>query len=282
MRIAIVTDSTADLPESERQELRVESVPLYVHFQGKIFKDWVEVTPAKLFEGIRAGAAHPSTSQPSPDDFNAVYTRLVQSHDQVISIHISAALSGTLQSANLAAQNHPGKITLIDSRSASLGVGSLVRSAARLRDQGKRIADIVAEVEKLRDATFLAFSVATLEFLKRGGRIGGAQALLGSLLNIKPVLTTKDGKVDALGKARGQSKAIAMMVDHFKAHAAKVGPLDLYYIFGVDPQAVEPLKRAVDASGLPVAKARSYEFGGVVGVHAGPGAYGAFASPAAS
>lgn len=280
MRIALVTDSVADLPEAERQELKVDAVPLYVHFQDKIHKDWVEITPGKLFEAIRAGAAHPSTSQPSPDDFNTVYTRLLKDHDHVISIHISAVLSGTLQSANLAAQSHPGKVTLVDSKSASLGTGNLVRLAARLRDQGRSVSEIVSEVEKLRDATFVAFSVASLEFLKRGGRIGGAQALLGSLLNIKPVLTLKDGKVDTLGKARGQSKAVAMMVDHYRAHSVKVGPVDMHYIYGADPEAVYPLQKAIDASGIAVAKSRTYEFGGVIGVHTGPGTYGAFASPA--
>lgn len=206
MKVALITDSTSDLPKPLRERLGIRVVPLYVNLGGRIYKDWEEITPEEIFAKVREGEAFPTTSQPSPEDFAQVYQEALQEADHVLSIHISAKLSGTVQSALLAAQNHPGRITVFDSQAASLGIGMMVLRAHELLSQGHTLEDALSELERIRRDHFVRFSVATLEFLRRGGRIGGAQALLGTLLGIKPILTLKEGRVEAAGRARGRTE----------------------------------------------------------------------------
>lgn len=276
MRIALVTDSTSDL-QTRAQEMGVEVVPLYVNFQGKVLKDWLEVKPADIFRGVSAGAALPSSSQPSPADFKAAYERALQKADQVLSIHISSKLSGTLQSAILAAQDFPGRIVVFDSLAASMGIGMMVERAHEMLAQGADLSQVLVELERIRADNIVRFTLATLEYLKKNGRIGGAQAFLGSLLGIKPILTLKEGRVEAAGRARGEKKALAEMVDAFKTWAAGRQKIRVYYLYNADPQAVDAFKREVAASGLPVEVRATSEVGGVISTHTGPGAYGFYA-----
>lgn len=206
MRITLVTDSTSDLPQDLRGRLGVRVVPLYVNLSGAIYRDWEEITPTEIFQKVREGAAFPTTSQPSPEDFARVYREALEEADHVLSLHISGKLSGTVQSAELAAQEFPGRVTVVDTQAASLGVGMMVLRAKELLEEGQSLEAVLAELERLRRDHFVRFSVATLEFLKRGGRIGGAQAFLGTLLNLKPVLTLKEGRVEAAGRARGKKR----------------------------------------------------------------------------
>ena len=207
MKVALVTDSTADLPRPLRERLRIRTVPLYVNLGGKVYRDWEEITPEEIFQKVRQGKAFPTTSQPSPEDFLKAYQAALEEADHVLSIHISSKLSGTVQSAELAAQSFPGRITVFDSQAASLGIGMMALRAHELLAQGQGLEEVLKELGRIRQDHFVRFSVATLEFLKRGGRIGGAQALLGTLLGIKPILTLKDGRVEAAGRARGERKA---------------------------------------------------------------------------
>ncbi len=276
MKIAIVTDSTSDL-QARAAEMGVEVVPLYVNFQGKIHKDWVEITPTDIFEGVKAGAAMPSTSQPSPADFKAAYQRALQNADHVLSIHISSKLSGTVGSANLAAQEFPGKITVFDSLAASMGIGMMVERARELLDQGADLQQVLVELERIRSDHIVRFTLATLDYLKKNGRIGGAQALLGGLLGIKPILTVKDGKVEAAGRARGEKKALAEMVESLKTWAAGRQRIRIYYLYNAEESDVAAFKAAMQATGLPLEERITSSIGGVISTHTGPGLYGYYA-----
>ncbi len=276
MRVALVTDSTSDL-QARAQTLGVEVVPLYVNFKGKIHKDWAEIKPGDIFEGVRAGAEMPSTSQPSPQDFKDAYSRVLAGADHVLSIHISSKLSGTVQSAQLAASEFPGKITVFDSLAASAGIGMMVERAQELLSQGKTLAEVLTELERIKNDNILRFTVATLEFLKRNGRIGGAQALLGTLLGIKPILTIGAGRIEAAGRARGEKKALSDLVEAFKAWAKGRSKIRAYFLYTADAGAVSALKQAIMNSGLPVEEGFTSEVGAVIASHTGPGTYGFYA-----
>jgi len=276
MKIAIVTDSTSDL-QARAAEMGVEVVPLYVNFQGKVYKDWVEISPAMIFEGVRGGAGMPSTSQPSPADFTTTYERALQKADHVLSVHISSKLSGTVGSASLAAQQFPGKVTVFDSLAASMGIGMMVERAKELLDQGADLKQVLVELERIRADHIVRFTLATLDYLKKNGRIGGAQALLGGLLGIKPILTVKDGKVEAAGRARGEKKALAEMVESLKAWATGRQKIRIYYLYNAEEADVAAFKAAVQASGLPLEERATSSVGGVISTHTGPGLYGYYA-----
>lgn len=276
MKVAIVTDSTSDL-QTRAAKMGVEVVPLYVNFKGKIHKDWVEITPNDIFEGVKAGAGMPSTSQPSPADFKTAYEHALQKADHVLSIHISSKLSGTVQSAQLASQDFPGKVTVFDSLAASMGIGMMVERAKELLDQGADLQQVLVELERIRADHMVRFTLATLDYLKKNGRIGGAQALLGSLLGIKPILTLKEGRVEAADRARGEKKALAEMVEALKNWAAGRQKIRIYYLYNAEESDLTAFKTAVQAAGLPLEERLTSSIGGVISTHTGPGVYGFYA-----
>jgi DegV family protein with EDD domain len=276
MRVALVTDSTSDL-QAKAAELGVEIVPLYVNFQGKIAKDWLEITPQTIFEGVKGGATLPSSSQPSPADFKAAFERALGKADHVLAILISSKLSGTFGSAQLAAAEFPGKITVFDSLAASQGIGMMVERAHEMLSQGAELSQVMVELERIRADHVVRFTLPSLEYLKKNGRIGGAQALLGGLLGIKPILTLKEGRVEAAGRARGEKKALGEMVEAFKTWAAGRKKIRVYYLYNADVHAVDAFKTAIAASGLPVEECSTSEVGGVISTHTGPGVYGFYA-----
>lgn len=281
MKIVLVTDSTSDLTPEQALRWKVTVVPLYVLFKDRSFIDQKEIRPADIFEGMRAGAQPPSTSQPSPKDFEDVYRRILEEHPEqpvhILSLHVSTKLSGTVQSATLAASNFPGKVTVFDSFSASAGLGMMVGRAAEMIDQERDLGSILAELERIKTDYAVRFTVATLEFLKRNGRIGGAQALLGGLLGIKPVLTLHEGRVEPAGRARGDKKALEDIVTAFRKWAEGRRSIRVFFIYTADRAAVSQLREAILNSGLPVEEGYTSELGAVVATHVGPNAYGFFA-----
>ena len=278
MNLAIITDSTCDLKEAELAALNVQRVPLYVNFKGEVFKDWVEISPAAIVKGVSEGAALPSTSQPSPQDFeNAFQAAAARGAEQVLCLTISGELSGTVQSANLAKAEVDVPVTVFDSRAASIGLGDMVKAAARLRDEGASMDKIMQALEHIRDTNFILFTVATLDFLQKNGRIGGAQALLGSLLNIKPLLTVKDGKVEPAGRVRGTKRAIKELVDQTARYAEEhSGPLKISFLHIQDVEAAKTLQRAVQDAGVVFEDGGVYEIGAVIATHVGPGTFGMY------
>lgn len=280
MKLAIITDSTCDLHQDELAALNVQRVPLYVNFKGGTHKDWIEINPKDIVEGVAAGAGMPSTSQPSPEDFGSAYNEAVkQGAEEILCLTISSELSGTFQSANLAKESVKVPVTVFDSKAASVGLGSIVKKAARLREAGKSTAEIIKAIETIRDRNMALFVVSTLDFLQKNGRIGGAQAFLGSLLSIKPILIVKGtlGKIEPLGKARGNKKALKEMVDYVKGYQSEQpGELMVHFLHVRDPQAAADLKEALNAEGITYKDQGVYEVGAVIASHVGPGTYGMY------
>ncbi|HYF95621.1 MAG TPA: DegV family protein [Symbiobacteriaceae bacterium] len=210
MGVRIVTDSTSDLPESTLKQYGIEMVPLTVHFGPEAFLDSVEMDAGAFWAKLRTSPHHPKTAQPSPGDFLKVYEKLAGTGDEVISIHISTKLSGTMNSSQIAAQMMPNlKVTHVDTRSATWGLGMMAIEASRMAKAGKSTESIVSAVEAIAQRMHIFFTLDTLEFLQKNGRIGKAQALLGGLLGIKPILQVdREGVVAPADKVRGKSKVL--------------------------------------------------------------------------
>ncbi len=276
--IAIVTDSTSDLSAELKERHHITSVPLYVLFGSEMHRDDIDITTSQLFKGIKEGQKMPSTSQPSPAEFAAVYTEALKTAGEVLSLHISGQLSGTVGSARLAAQNFGGKVTVFDTNSASLGLGLMAVRAAKLAQAGKSMAEIVAELEKVKAKGSIVFTVESLEFLRRNGRIGGAAALLGGLLNIKPILSVKAGRVESSGRERGQKKATANLIQQARDYIAKNGSSRLAFVHTPGGEAnIQEVRAAL--VGADYEDAGTFNFGAVVGTHTGPGTYGICMEP---
>ncbi|KQY87586.1 EDD domain protein [Paenibacillus sp. Root52] len=220
-KVAIVTDSTADIPEELIRKYGIHVVPLRVLFGEETYADGVELTPEEFYTKLGKAATLPTTSQPSPTEFMNVYQSLLDEDPEraIVSIHLSSGMSGTYQSALLGKSllEREGDITVLDSKSASYGYGLLVVQAAELALQGKSAADIASAVEGMHRTRKLFFLVDTLEYLQKGGRIGKAAAIFGTLLNIKPILSIdKEGIIYAVEKVRGQKKAMARIIELFQ------------------------------------------------------------------
>ncbi|MDF2668138.1 MAG: hypothetical protein K0R67_444 [Paenibacillus sp.] len=279
--IRILTDSTADIPESVRKEYGIEMVPLKVHFDTETYYDAVTIQAEQFYDKLVAAPRLPTTSQPSPVDFLEAYKGTEsqqQSADaEVIAITLSAAMSGTYQSAVLAKSllEEQVDVTVIDSKSASYGIGMLVVAAARAAREGKSKQEIVELVQDLRAGTKIYFLVDTLEYLQKGGRIGKASAVLGSLLNIKPILTIdSEGQVAPVDKVRGQKKAIARIIELLKE---EFGDTELIATIA-QAKASETVKEfAQQLQGqLNITETNFTTIGPVVGTHTGPGALAVF------
>ncbi|SEJ21517.1 EDD domain protein, DegV family [Deinococcus reticulitermitis] len=275
MTIAIVTDSTSDLSTEQLVEHGLTSVALSVLVGDQTYKG--ELTTSELLRRLSAGEKS-STSQPSPAEFAQAYRDALRRADQVLSLHISGQLSGTVGSARLAAQEFGDRVTVVDSYSVSLGLGMQVLRAAELAEQGQSLPDILAALERVRRHSTLRFTVDTLDFLRRNGRIGGAAALLGGLLNIKPLLVLKAGRVEAGGRARGQKKALADLAAHVRSYAAEHGGARAAFL--ATPGGDES-RRELRASleGVKLTDLGDYEIGPVVATHTGPGAVGLALEP---
>lgn len=280
MSIAILTDSTCDLTAAELKQLDVRSIPLNVHFKGESFLDWEEITPADIVKGVAAGADLPSTSQPSPALYAEAYQELAAAGaTEIIVLTISSGLSGTYESAVLGSNDAPVPVRIFDSQAASLGLGGLVRLAVRLRNEGKNAEEILATLSSVRDTHFVLFSVGTLEYLQKGGRIGAASALLGGLLNIKPILSLEDGKIIPLARARGARKALREMVTRFTEYVAQYPGQRIVanFLHIQDVALAEQLEAALRAEGLEFETEDTIEIGSVIAAHVGPGTYGVYA-----
>jgi DegV family protein with EDD domain len=197
MTIRIVTDSTADLPQAFAEELGITVVPLYVQFGQNTYRDRIDISEEEFYQRLLNDPVHPSTSQPSPQDFADVYNKLSKQADGIVSIHISNKLSGTynsaLQGKELAATACP--IEVIDSEMVSMGLGLLAAEAANVASSGKGLQELVEEVKRLIPSTHVWALFDTLKYLAMGGRIGKAKEMMGSVLNIKPILVVKDGEM---------------------------------------------------------------------------------------
>jgi DegV family protein with EDD domain len=277
VNIRIVTDSGCDLPADLASELGIEIVPLTIRFGDEEFVDRRDLTPEVFWQRCAASATLPETAAPAPGAFEEVYRSLADAGATgVIVVSLSAALSATMQSAELAGRNVGDvvPVTVVDSRSVTLGQGMIAVAAARLAASGAGHDDVVAAVHSLAARTKVWGALDTLDNLKKGGRIGGAKALLASVLSIKPIIEVRDGKVEQGGKQRTRSKALAFLVEK----VAAVEGLDRLFVANADCRDVDDfvamLRPHVDGE-IVVG-----DIGPVVGSHAGRGTIGvAFFTP---
>jgi DegV family protein with EDD domain len=273
-RIAIVTDSTADLPLSYYEENDVTMVPLTVRFGNDSYKDWIEMPPDVFYKKMRGIEELPKTSQPPVQEFFDAYSRY-RNYDHIISVHISSKLSGTSQVASIAAQSSPAPVTIIDSKYTSAGLGMLVKKLVEARDNHLGFDDMLKEVQHIIDSASLIFYVDTLKYLELGGRIGKAAALAGSLLDIKPILMLEDGIVSPLKKLRGKKKALREMIAHI-GDLNENKKMNLILLKADNNQLLEDLKSGLDDSGIVFNSVSTSRIGCVVGTYTGPDAVGLY------
>ena len=213
-KIAIVTDSTAYIPEKLMNGHKIEIVPLQVIWEGKVFRDGIDITPKEFYTRLETAKHMPSTSQATPGDFITLYKSLLEQGYEILSVHISSKLSGTIDSAIQAKNALPDqRIELVDSLSTSMAMGFPVLNAAKAAEMGASLEECKAIVENAYKNTGILFAVSTLEYLHRGGRIGGAAAFFGNKLDMKPILELQDGKIEAIQRIRTMKKAIDRLVE---------------------------------------------------------------------
>ncbi|MGC1184406.1 MAG: DegV family protein [Candidatus Dormiibacterota bacterium] len=231
MTVRVVTDSTCDLPQSRRDETGVVTVPLRLHFGDREFRDRVDLDDEQFLRLLRQAKRPPLTSQPPPGDFEVVYRKLLEDPDaEVISIHIAAALSGTVGAATVAAQAvAPERIHVIDSRTVSLGIGLQVLAAVELAQRGRTATEIVGELASMPERTGIICLLDTLHYLQLGGRIGKVQALVGSALSIKPLISLgEDGAVVPIGRVRSRKVGLRRLTELLVEHRPLAGGGLLY------------------------------------------------------
>ncbi|HEX7082730.1 MAG TPA: DegV family protein [Gaiellaceae bacterium] len=273
---AIVLDSTADLPEAPERFPNVRIVPLYVRFGDESLRDGVDIRPDEFYARLAAAPELPTTSQPSPGDFLAVYEEL-GGYERILSLQLSSTLSGTFASAEAAAAAlGDDRVRAVDTGSISAAVGLLVLAVQRRLARGTSDEEIDALVEAFRARHRILFTVDTLEYLQRGGRIGRAAALAGSLLQVRPVLAIQDGEVLPLRRVRGSGKALAAFRELLEAETVDAPSLRIGLAHAAAPERLEALRRLVEEARPNASIEIATGLGAVVGTHAGPGTVGLF------
>ena len=272
---AIVVDSTADFPEAPQRYPNWRMVPLYVRFGDESRKDYVEISPDEFYARLRTAEELPTTSQPTPGDFLATYEALAD-YERIYVLNISATLSGTHQSAVTAAAEVGDKVRAIDTESASAAIAILGLAIQRRLERGTSDEEIDELVARYKSDAGLLFTVDTLEFLQKGGRIGRAAAFAGNLLNVKPILTIKDGEVLPLKRVRGNQKAVQEFARAFDEATTDSPSLRVGIAAADAPDRIETLRRLVEDLRPHAQIEVATTLGPVVGTHAGPGTVGFF------
>ena len=274
---AIVLDSTADFTEEARRFPNWRVVPLYVRFGDESYRDYVDLGPDQFYARLRTATATPTTSQPTPGDFLATYEGLAGHYERIFSLHISARLSGTFESATSAGALLGGdRVRTIDTETASAAVAMLALAIQRRLDAGTTDDEVDALVARYKAGHGLLFTVDTLEFLQRGGRIGRARAMAGTLLNVKPILSIREGEVVPVKRVRGSQKALAEIVDELAAATQDTPTLRIGIAHAEAADRAAALE-AMTRERRPQAQIEVVtSLGAVVGAHAGPGTVGFF------
>ena len=267
MAVRIVTDSACDLPESICEELGIEVVPLTIRFGNREYVDRKELSVDAFWRELESSSVLPETAAPSVGAFEETFRRLADDGaDGIVCINLSARLSATMQSAQVAAKALDGEtpVAIVDSMSASMGIGNLVIHAARRACEGASLDEIVHDVESRRAREKVFATLDTLDYLRKGGRIGGAQALLGSMLSIKPVISVIDGAVEPAGRVRTRSKALRFLVDQIPA-----GKVEQLSVLHADAPEIDEFVQMLSPV-VPDAEIMVGTIGPVIGVHTGP------------
>ena len=272
MAVRVVTDSTADMPSSLAQELGVSIVPLSVIFDSEVYKEGVDITHDLFYDKLVRAKDLPTTSAPSVGDFLEVYEPLLKETDEIVSIHISSKLSATYNNACQAAQHladRGARVEVVDSQSVSFGLTFMAAAAARAAAAGAGIEEVLETVQRVIPRVHIIVLLDTLEYVRRGGRIGRARAFLGTVLRVKPILSLRDGEVHPEERVRTKAHAldrIFQIVTSYRVKEAAIG-------YSTNAQEAEEMKRRLE-SALPGAQLTVTRIGPVLGVHTGPGVLG--------
>jgi DegV family protein with EDD domain len=269
--VGIVTDSTADLQPELQARLGLAVVPLIVNWDGRTYRDKLDLTTAEFYRRLRTSKALPKTGAPSVAAFEATFREQLKQHDAVISINLASRLSGTCDVARQAAESvDPQRISVVDSGSVSICISWLAELAATLARKGLAHEDIVEQLTEVRGRLRILALVETLEFLQRGGRIGRAAALAGTLLSVKPILSVRDGEVAPVERVRTMNGALRRLVELVVAQ----GPIERLGVIDGDASTNAASVAAQLAERYPEVTLERGELGPVVGVHGGPGVVG--------
>jgi DegV family protein with EDD domain len=273
---AVVLDSTSDFPDAAERFPNMRVVPLYVRFGDESLRDHVDITPEQFYERLATATELPTTSQPTPQDFVDAYREL-DAYERIWSIQLTSKLSGTYQSASLAATELGGdRIRLVDSETASLACAMLALAVQRRLERGTTDDEIDELVRRFKEVSRVVFTVGTLEYLQKGGRIGRAQAMAGTLLNVKPILAVEDGVIAPLTKVRGRQKALEEFGRMFGDATDDAPGLRVAIAHANAPEWVDVLTALVERTRPNAEIELVRTLGAVVGTHAGPGAVGFF------
>lgn len=274
-KVAIVTDSTAFLPQEVLDKYPIHIIPQNLHWGEESMLDNVDISAAEFYERLRMARELPTTSQPSAGRFLSFFQDVAETAESIVAILISSELSGTIASAHAARdmmeQSFP--IEIVDTRSAALGLSLIVEGMTGALDAGQDYKQIAALARKVSPHVRVVFVVDTLEYLHKGGRIGGAKRLLGSVLSIKPLLHLHEGKVEALTSVRTKRKAVERMLEGVREDSAGAAPLHMVVAHAAAPEEAQELYAQVQAQFKP-ARLRLSELSPVVGTHTGPGTLG--------
>ena len=269
MTIKIITDSTADLPAMLTEELDVTVVPVYLRFGDEVYRDRVDISEDEFYQRLLHNPVHPNTTQPTPQDFASVYNKLSREADGIISIHVSGKLSGTYNSAVQGKKMIKNRcpIEIVDSQTISIAIGLIVIHASKMAKSGMSLQQIVDEVGKIIPNVYLLILFDTLKYLTKGGRIGKAKALLGSVLSVRPLLTVRDGELVPSGQVRTRPKGMDRLLDFVK-NATEIQ--DLAILHSTTPDEAQAL---VERTSSIFSKERTIlaRLGPALGVHGGPG-----------
>jgi len=274
-RVGLVCDSTCDLGPQWLADHDIRMVPLKVLFGSESFLDWIDLTPEQFYTRLASSQSLPKTSQPSPADFAAAYAALAESGcEEIVSIHLTSALSGTFESATMAAVDSPVPVRIVDTKTVSLATGLAIKLALEARDAGKSAAEIEDAAREAAESSRLFFILDTLEYLVKGGRAGKAAGLAASVLNIKPILTfNNEGTIEPFKKVKGFKKALGELAAHV-AEDAGGKRIRLSILHGAAPELAGQVTAALDSAGVSYELDTVESVGAVIGTYAGPGAVG--------
>ncbi len=274
-KIAFVTDSTTYLPKELLGKTKIDVVPTVVIWSGEELRDGVDIQPSEFYQRLSSATEMPTTSQPTPASFKDVYEKLVASGiTDIISLHVSVKLSGTVASAKQASDMVPNaNVKIIDAHSASMGTGWPLMEGIKAAEAGKSFADVEKAIQNAMKHTGLLLMVDTLEFLHKGGRIGGASRFLGTALNLKPILEIQEGALEPLERVRTKKKAMNRMIEIVEERAAGRKPLNIAVLHANAEADANKLLEDVKAHFKPE-RAVITDVSPSVGTHTGPGTLG--------